>query len=104
MVQAVGQVRDDCVSAARQGFTITPALSELSDDETTVHHAIIDLYEVEDESEVMAAQICNHTGMLLRTVNGAMRSLVAKDIIAVEEGVVTTAKNLGYFPIGDDED
>lgn len=72
----------------------------MSENRTTVHHAIVDLYEVEDAASVTASHVCNYTGLQLHAVRSAMNALEEQNIIERDSsGVVTMVDNDGYYPL-----
>lgn len=69
------------------------------DTETQVHHAIIDLYELEDQDEVISTDICECTGLSKDVVDTCILQLVGSGLIDCDErGVVIYADNNGYYP------
>lgn len=73
---------------------------QVNDLETKVHHAIIDMYELEDAEAVTSLHIANHTGLYLWQVRDAMKSLENQSIIGYGEGgVVLRCDNQGYYPL-----
>jgi len=70
----------------------------VNDEQEKIHHAIVELYEVEDADAVRIVDVCNHTGMSLFVVSKAMSDLEDMGLVGLVHGVVTMVKNNGYYP------
>jgi len=78
---------------------------KLQGDEETVHHAIIDLYELHDSPAVTAADVASYTGLALEAVEEAMEMLCQVGILTYgTDAVVLGIDNLGYDPISEQEE
>ncbi len=69
------------------------------DPRTTVHHTILDLYELHDYGQVCATDIAEYTGIPHTEVDIALCALEASGTIATDDlGVIVDVQNAGYFP------
>lgn len=78
----------------------------MTDTETLVHRAVVDLYELHDAEAVTAVTVSQHLGMPWETVRSAMVSLQSQRVLEMdcsEENVVTACDNLGYYPLAGKE-
>ena len=72
--------------------------------EETVHHAIIDLYELHDSPAVTAHDVVTYCELPLAVVEEAMSSLCQAGVIAYGmDDVVLGIDNLDYYPTEDEE-
>jgi len=73
---------------------------KLQGDEETVHHAIINLYEVQDAPAVTAVDVRNDTGLALEAVEEAMETLCQAGILTYgTDDVVLGIDHLDYYPL-----
>jgi len=85
-------------SLLHPNFTFSSAAEE------TVHHAIIDLYELHDSPAVTAHDVVTYCGLPLDAVEEAMRTLCLAGVIAYgTDDVVLGIDNLDYYPLEEEE-
>lgn len=76
----------------------------LTTNETLVHHATVDLYELHDADAVTAVDVSEYTGLTWGVVHATLVSLQSKNVLEMdyaEDRVVTSCDNLGYFPLSE---
>lgn len=71
----------------------------LTDKETSVHKAIVDLFEVHNNATVTTKMVAEHLGLYPVDVVMTMVALMGMDIIEVSKGVVTRYDHVGYYPL-----
>ena len=82
-----------------------PDFTFLDAAEETVHHAIIDLYELHDSPAVTAHHVVIYCDLPLATIEAAMHSLCEAGILTYgTDDVVLGIDNLDYYPIPEDEE
>lgn len=81
--------------------------TELTENETLVHHAVVDLYEVYDLDAVTAVHVSKLLGMPWSVVNDAFVSLATKGVMDTQYGtdnLVVRCDNNGYFPLSNNKE
>jgi predicted transcriptional regulator len=78
----------------------------LTNTETLVHKAVVNLYELHDADAVTAVDVSKHLGLPWGTVRSSMVSLQTKGVMDLDsstENVVVRCDNLGYYPLAKKE-
>ena len=71
----------------------------MTDLQTTVHHAIIEMHEVHDYEDITLHAIMDYTDLSYRQVMEAVDGLVLKGIAKINDQFeVIECDNQGYFP------